>query len=282
MEKALRTEHQAFTVSPVLLFCRKLIESALEAACETELGEPTEAAKEAREYIEARTDWLLLGKPIPSPELRQEHWGSWDWACEHLGEDPEHARASGLPRVRTSQRQIAGLPEVDAHLAKSREKFLQDWARIEGRWIAKQERELRRLAAARERMRLGITVPQRIKRTPAERRAIAHAGNRRRYAKKHGPRKPRPHDRNARLRDGRGTTAHPAPRASHPWRQYRQPRPEVEIPKPRPLPIPAHQARPAQPHNRVNFVFQFPQLQLGKYRVIPIRSAPTRCSNLYR
>jgi hypothetical protein len=85
-----------FRVSPGLLFARRLIESAMHDALECRDGRPTERALESWEWLTARTDWTLRAGPIPPADTRQQFYGSFEWACRVLGEDPDRVRAQGL------------------------------------------------------------------------------------------------------------------------------------------------------------------------------------------
>jgi hypothetical protein len=104
---------------PAQLFCRKLIESAFHSCLETdEAGRPTQDALDAWEWLSAHLNWTLRGK-VPPQELRSEYYGSFEWACQWLSEDPDGVRKHGLAPARafisSNRRQrdwIAGLPDV--------------------------------------------------------------------------------------------------------------------------------------------------------------------------
>jgi hypothetical protein len=94
------------TPHPELLFPRRLIVTAFEEAKRTRNGRPTEEAREALAWIQERTDWTLIplerrmkewGAPCPPPEVWCELYGSFEWACNQLGEDPEEVRRNGMP-----------------------------------------------------------------------------------------------------------------------------------------------------------------------------------------
>ncbi len=80
------------------LFCRRLIETAFHDAIQTDSrGRPTERALESWQWLSARTDWTLGGKEPPPPDVREEFFGTFEWACRWLGENPDMVRARGLP-----------------------------------------------------------------------------------------------------------------------------------------------------------------------------------------
>ena len=94
----LQTQARSERPNPTLLFARKSIDLAFHAARVTRGGEPTEAAREAVDWIQAHTDWT--GKPIPPLELRRQFYGSFEWCCVLLNIDPDHVRRFGLPPVK--------------------------------------------------------------------------------------------------------------------------------------------------------------------------------------
>jgi len=140
-----------------LLFARRIILAAFHDALHIGIdGLPTERALESVDWVKAHTDWLYHKQPIPPAEIRAENFGSFEWACQWLGEDPEHVRQCGLPResgvFATSQEpkrlHVAGLPAVYAHWQQAREKVL---ARVASGWnlAAEQARRAERAKAKR-------------------------------------------------------------------------------------------------------------------------------------
>jgi hypothetical protein len=107
---------------PTQLFCRRLIESGFHDALQTRSGRPTSIALDAYEWLSAQTDWTRYGIAAPPPELRREHYCSFEWAVSWLGEDPEKVRRQGLTpshRVGSSQgretwtgERVRGLPDI--------------------------------------------------------------------------------------------------------------------------------------------------------------------------
>ena len=84
-------------------------------------GRPTQQAIEAWQWLAEKTDWVRYGKPAPPPEIRPEFYGSFDWACSWLGEDPDRVRNAGLPPIparviivdgRRPRDHVRGLPDV--------------------------------------------------------------------------------------------------------------------------------------------------------------------------
>jgi hypothetical protein len=93
----LRTANDTFSVTPCQLFARRIIDVAFQDARRMRDGQPTETAKEALDFIEAKTNWTRYGKPVPPPEIRDEYYGTFEWACEFLNKDPDTVRATGIP-----------------------------------------------------------------------------------------------------------------------------------------------------------------------------------------
>src|SRR5215469_291247 len=86
------------SVSPVLALCRAMVTGAFRDAIQCADGEPTPTAIEAVQWISARTDWTHVpGCPIPPEEVRREFYGTFEWCCAWLGEDPDQVRQRGLP-----------------------------------------------------------------------------------------------------------------------------------------------------------------------------------------
>jgi hypothetical protein len=51
-------------------------------------------------WLAAKTDWTLSGSEIPPEQLRNEFYGTFEWACRWLGESPSAIREHGLPPPR--------------------------------------------------------------------------------------------------------------------------------------------------------------------------------------
>ncbi|MGO9517368.1 MAG: hypothetical protein ACLPND_10020 [Candidatus Korobacteraceae bacterium] len=104
--------------SPTLLICRRMVEQALHDACQVRQGRPTELALESWEWLTAKTDWTLHGGPAPPAELREGFYGSFEWACRWLGENPARVREQGLQPCanfndgQTRREWVQGLPDV--------------------------------------------------------------------------------------------------------------------------------------------------------------------------
>jgi hypothetical protein len=81
---------------PTQLFCRRLIDQAFHDALQKRAGLPTENALDAASWIAAKTDWTLCKNRIPPAEIRTEFYGTFEWACRCLGENPERVRVDGL------------------------------------------------------------------------------------------------------------------------------------------------------------------------------------------
>ena len=116
---ALTKDHHSAT----LLIARRLIEQGFhDALAVGRDGRPTESALESWEWLTARTDWTRHNRAIPPPELRQQFYGSFEWCCRWLDEDPERIRTQGLTpthgigssqgRETWSGERIQGLPDV--------------------------------------------------------------------------------------------------------------------------------------------------------------------------
>ena len=82
--------------SPTLLIARRMIDQAFHDALQQRQGNPTQIATDARDWLAARTDWTLHAGVIPPPDLRPEFYGTFEWACRCLGENPDQVRARGL------------------------------------------------------------------------------------------------------------------------------------------------------------------------------------------
>jgi hypothetical protein len=85
---------------PTLLFARRMIVQAFHDAMQCRNGKPTEQAVEAFDWLNGHTDWTLSGNDLIPPEnLRQEFYGTFEWACRWLEEKPDHVRTHGLANV---------------------------------------------------------------------------------------------------------------------------------------------------------------------------------------
>jgi hypothetical protein len=109
---------------PAQLFCKRLIQDAFHACLDTDAaGRPTQDALDAWEWLSAHLNWTLRGEEVPPEELRAEYFGSFEWACQWLSEDPAEVREHGLPppkvMIRAAGRRerewIKGLPDVRRH-----------------------------------------------------------------------------------------------------------------------------------------------------------------------
>jgi hypothetical protein len=128
------TAAQRRCAMPAQLFCRRLIEAAFHECLETEHdGRPTAAALESWEWLSARLNWTLRGEGVPPEELRSEFYGSFEWACLWLSEDPDTVRQNGLApahafikSARNHRDWVAGLPDVQRRwtIAASRHECL--------------------------------------------------------------------------------------------------------------------------------------------------------------
>ena len=91
-----RTADSRTYAEPVLLLWRRVSDSAYH----DKLSKNAEIASNARVWIEAETNWTRRQNPsIPPPEIRDEYVGTFDWICEHMGEDPDRIRPKGLTRT---------------------------------------------------------------------------------------------------------------------------------------------------------------------------------------
>jgi len=154
---ALQTEEPPERACPTLLLCRRMIVAAFHDALEVDWqGLPTERGREAVEWITARADWCYWKKPTPPPELREEFWGSFEWACRWLGIDPETTRRDGPAREHGNVQMgtsfndfahVAGVGAIQAHWAARRARYLEN----REFWDAKEQARREREAAKRER-----------------------------------------------------------------------------------------------------------------------------------
>lgn len=115
---------------PALIYPRKLIELAFADARQIKEGRPTSQALDAVDWIMARTDWAKLGidqrmevwrQPAPPEDIRKEFFGTFDWCCQWLGEDPAHVRNSGLRGTSYNANPTkGGLPSVYSNWQEKR------------------------------------------------------------------------------------------------------------------------------------------------------------------
>jgi hypothetical protein len=110
---------------PTQLLCRRMIELAFSDALQCGAdGQPTERARDAWMWLSAKLDWTLREGPIPPEDARQEFYGSFEWACAWLSEDPDVIRAQGLPpppamvlvKHRRAREWVRGLADVARQL----------------------------------------------------------------------------------------------------------------------------------------------------------------------
>ena len=93
----LRSGAHRSSASPVLLLARRMIDQAFhDATAVGRDGLPTERALESFEWLSARTDWTIGAHSAPPAELREEFFGTFEWACRWLGEKPDRVREQGL------------------------------------------------------------------------------------------------------------------------------------------------------------------------------------------
>lgn len=80
--------------NPLLLFCRKSIDKAIDDAKETDpaTGEPTDDAMLSRFWLEYR----------PDHSDEEDFLGSFEWCCHWLSLDVEHERKEAIDEVENS------------------------------------------------------------------------------------------------------------------------------------------------------------------------------------
>ena len=80
--------------NPLLLFCRRQIDTAIDDAKETDpaTGEPTDEAMLDRLWIERR----------PDHSDEEDFYGSFEWCCHWLSLDVEHERKDAIDEIENS------------------------------------------------------------------------------------------------------------------------------------------------------------------------------------